>query len=568
MKTLFRSALLLSVLTISLPLHSLFAQRPAASVSNKARHVYVQNREAAIFPNIAMHPDPANNQTEMSIAIHPTNPNIVLAGSNTGQLNPRLNQGWYVTTDGGTSWVGDTLPNFNSDAYSADPAVTIDLQGNLFFASLRSPLTRGSSDDTTGIYVSRSTDNGNSWRRANIVSGVLATSGYDKDHLIVDVNPGSPYAGYVYSAFSNLPNVTCSVAWPIVFSQSTDHGQTFSGLSVISGSVAYHNHGVNLATGPGGELYATWVGYGNWCSMAGAQLVFNSSKNGGATWGQAASIRTITPDLTKGVISMRSFPSMALDRSSGPRRGWIYIVYPEKAPTTPDIFLIRSTDGGTSWSTPRKVNQDATNNDQFHSWMSVDPSTGALYVVYYDSRNFPANDSAEVYVSASFDGGDTFADMLVSDVPFLPGPVPNPYSYGFGEYIGISALKDTVWPCWYDNRTGTYQAYTTKIVYDFPFTGVQDLCGETVPRQFSLDQNYPNPFNPTTAISYQLATNSYVTLKALDMLGREVATLVNEKRPAGTHSVQWNAKGLPSGVYFCRMTAGGFVETKMMVLLK
>lgn len=90
----------------------------------------------------------------------------------------------------------------------------------------------------------------------------------------------------------------------------------------------------------------------------------------------------------------------------------------------------------------------------------------------------------------------------------------------------------------------------------------------SVPLAFSLYQNYPNPFNPSTAISFRLSAVSLVTLRVSNALGEEVATLVNEFRPAGTHTVQWNASSLPSGIYFYRLQAGTFVETKKMTLLR
>jgi len=89
-----------------------------------------------------------------------------------------------------------------------------------------------------------------------------------------------------------------------------------------------------------------------------------------------------------------------------------------------------------------------------------------------------------------------------------------------------------------------------------------------LPCVFSLQQNYPNPFNPTTVISYQLPVISKVTLKIYDVLGREVATLVNEEQSAGTKEVQWNASGFASGMYLVRMQANNFVETKKILLMK
>jgi photosystem II stability/assembly factor-like uncharacterized protein len=84
----------------------------------------------------------------------------------------------------------------------------------------------------------------------------------------------------------------------------------------------------------------------------------------------------------------------------------------------------------------------------------------------------------------------------------------------------------------------------------------------------NLKQNYPNPFNPTTKINYQIPELSFVTLKVYDVLGNEIATLVSEEKPAGSYEVEFSAMGLPSGIYFYKLQAGSFIETKKMVLLK
>ena len=83
-----------------------------------------------------------------------------------------------------------------------------------------------------------------------------------------------------------------------------------------------------------------------------------------------------------------------------------------------------------------------------------------------------------------------------------------------------------------------------------------------------LDQNYPNPFNPTTNIEFRIADFGFATLKVYDVLGREVATLVNETKVPGNYEVKFNAANLPSGIYFYRIQAGSFVEAKKMILLK
>ncbi|MDP2366422.1 MAG: T9SS type A sorting domain-containing protein [Ignavibacteria bacterium] len=101
-------------------------------------------------------------------------------------------------------------------------------------------------------------------------------------------------------------------------------------------------------------------------------------------------------------------------------------------------------------------------------------------------------------------------------------------------------------------------------------TGVEET--NLTVNNFSLSQNYPNPFNPSTKISWQSPVSGHQSLKVYDVLGDEVATLLNEEKAAGTYEVTFNAAaatgGLASGIYFYRLTAGNFIETKKMILLK
>jgi hypothetical protein len=97
-----------------------------------------------------------------------------------------------------------------------------------------------------------------------------------------------------------------------------------------------------------------------------------------------------------------------------------------------------------------------------------------------------------------------------------------------------------------------------------------------LPKDYSLYQNFPNPFNPSTTFRYSVPTQSKVVIKVYDILGNEIAILMDEEKPVGTYELTWNAEGLPSGVYFYQLRAvdplsgsgQGFVETKKMVLLK
>jgi hypothetical protein len=91
---------------------------------------------------------------------------------------------------------------------------------------------------------------------------------------------------------------------------------------------------------------------------------------------------------------------------------------------------------------------------------------------------------------------------------------------------------------------------------------------QNVPAGFKLFNNYPNPFNPSTTISFSLPSRSFVTLKVYDVIGRDVATIVSEDLKEGIHTRQWNAQGLSSGVYYYRIQAGYFTETKKLMVLK
>jgi hypothetical protein len=83
-----------------------------------------------------------------------------------------------------------------------------------------------------------------------------------------------------------------------------------------------------------------------------------------------------------------------------------------------------------------------------------------------------------------------------------------------------------------------------------------------------LEQNYPNPFNPSTTIHFSVPSSEFVTLKVFDVLGNEVATLVNEEQPAGNYEIEFSPAGLSSGIYFYKLHAGSFVETKKMILIR
>lgn len=106
-----------------------------------------------------------------------------------------------------------------------------------------------------------------------------------------------------------------------------------------------------------------------------------------------------------------------------------------------------------------------------------------------------------------------------------------------------------------------------KVTINYSTTEVQESPLQLL-QAFSLAQNYPNPFNPSTAIDFHVPVSSFVTVKVFDVLGKEVATLVNERKSPGAYRVNFNASGLADGVYFYRLQAGQFAQTRKLVLLR
>jgi hypothetical protein len=103
---------------------------------------------------------------------------------------------------------------------------------------------------------------------------------------------------------------------------------------------------------------------------------------------------------------------------------------------------------------------------------------------------------------------------------------------------------------------------------DFEFDGTTSVEDEDIPNEYVLHQNYPNPFNPSTTIKYAIRERSLVELRIYDILGSEVNVIVNEEQSAGNYEVDFSATSLPSGIYFYKLQAGSFVETKKMMLMK
>ncbi|NVO19586.1 MAG: T9SS type A sorting domain-containing protein [Bacteroidetes bacterium] len=407
-----------------------------------------------------------STQSENSIFVSPTNG---AAAINSNNSTPQPSTGSiygadeFNTSDSSSTW-GGTFQGAGG-GNSGDPTTAIDRSGRWYVGFI---------NNTSGQSVAYSDNQGVNW---TVKAVAAAPSGFnnmlDKNHMWIDNSESSPYEGNLYDAWTTFGGTNDS---QIGISRSTDRGNSWSSAVHISSAVnaGSHNQGVNIKTGPDGQVYVVWAIYDAYPADEDA-LGMARSLDGGATYLPATRIITNIKGIRNhGVTqSMRvnSFPSMAVDLSNGPHRGNIYIVWTNV--NTPgvntgsgvEVYLIKSSDQGLSWSTPVKVNTDplGTNKQHYLPWVTCDPSNGNVSIVFYDNRNVTST-QAEAWCAISIDAAETFTDFAVSDVAFTPSPIPNMASNYMGDYLGITANYGVVYPCWTDTRSGHCMTYVSPFL--------------------------------------------------------------------------------------------------------
>ncbi|MBK9181960.1 MAG: exo-alpha-sialidase [Ignavibacteria bacterium] len=198
-----------------------------------------------------------------------------------------------------------------------------------------------------------------------------------------------------------------------------------------------------------------------WNSGTEDALRYARSVDGGATWSAPRIIHTYKPFGTKstingqtnsrvkGVVRAECYPTLTIDNTGGARNGWLYLTW--AADNYPNVYFSRSTDNGTTWSPARIVHSDTT-NDQFWSWISLDPTSGEIAIMYSDSRDDVDNILVNTYVSWSSDGGTTWLDRRIGDD--VNDLRRNPFQGNTfaGDYSGCDFYNGVVYPSWVDMR--------------------------------------------------------------------------------------------------------------------
>jgi len=432
-------------------------------------------------------------------------------------------------------------------------------------------------------FVSKSTDGG-----VTFTDGVKV--GVNDPHIfgaITTDNSGSVYVAWCgMDGGDNLNG--------IYFSKSTDETATFSAPLKISDNgvfpqIATRGNNVYIF------FYMTNLNDENYPN-SNLGYYFARSTNGGETF---ESPFIITDNIING-ITLDSPNSMFVDNS-----GNIYCIWNDgRRVSSTDIYVAKSTDNGASFGTNIIVNELSGSSDKIRTAPNIAVSGSNVYVAWRQEDDGQGS-NRKILFAKSTDGGASFgaATEIASGGWGSPSLALNPngdiyiaYPNNTGTQNGIFCTRSNdqgntfpvtafinsvnanakdpsifvdanniLYSVWTDNRSGNDGVYFSKGT--ITITNIGEISG-VIPTQYELLQNYPNPFNPSTVIRYTLPVSGNISLKVFDVLGKEVAVLVNEHRSAGVHEQKFDGAGLASGIYYYRITAGNYFAAKKFALIK
>lgn len=421
-------------------------------------------------------------------------------------------------------------------------------------------------NNLSSIFYKRSVDGGTSWTPDVLISGTL-------DNLMdacVAVD-----GQIVHAAWAKL----ISGAYEIYYRRSTNGGTDWRPTVTIQSNVSIAVHNPSIAVS-GSYVYLSWQSKFN---SGEAFISFRASSNYGSQWN------------TLNQLTVGDFMREPAVCSNGPK---VYIVFPDDSYGNPELSLMRSTNGGTSFLSRQRL----TDNTGASLHPSIACSNDTVFAAWIDNTL----GTYQVYFKRSVNGGQTWQTdhKLTNSETSVQSPnicassqnVHLVWSGNFGSEIEIFYLKGIYggnsWQqttmitstefgsfdpsiavsgnalnvLWTDHTPSHYDIYYKRNPTGNTI-GINQI-GTQLPENFSLHQNYPNPFNPTTKIKFDIPRSGYVTLKIFDVLGKEVSVLVDEFIKPGVYETDFNASRLPSGVYFYKLISQGFSETKKMILLK
>ena len=395
-------------------------------------------------------PSPGN---ETSAAASNFDPNCILAGWNDYSTG-NTRSGFGLSDDGGDTWsnfiVRPPVP-FQSGTEGDPMTAYDDRTGNLWAGAI-------AFGGNGGVYVARKNAGASSFEPTVMAN---ASAGADKCWMAAGEDPNDANVTRLYIGYNQGLLV------------STDEGDSWTGPT------AFPEFGLGYLPriGPNGELYMTY-----WDASDGIKLL--RSFDGGVTLEGPIDIATrmdvwfIDGSRFPGRFRVAPICSSAVD----PNNGTIYVTWYDTtdvsgADSNVDIYMCKSMDQGTTWSTPTIVNSDsATPSDQFFSWIEVDGS-GRVHLLFYDTRSQPQNDNTtdaaaqpsalvEAYYSYSDDAGVTWTETILTDQPFDTA-IDGFGGTFIGDYLGMAVAGTTVHPFYVSTHEGTSNVYTHKITNGF-----------------------------------------------------------------------------------------------------
>lgn len=374
---------------------------------------------------------------EVSIAINPKNTNQIIAGAN-------LNSAYY-SADAGKTWQRTTVVCAPFGVYG-DPVVFWDTAQNAYFMHLSLPnpkLTPGGSW-VDRIVTNKSNNLGQSYDLCSAV-GKNGTKVQDKHWVAVD--PKSNVIHVSWTQFDKYESKDKKDSSIIRYSNSKDGGLTWAEpirISAFAGDCLDSDSTVEGAVpcvGPKGQVYIAWAGPKGLC--------FNKSTDGGKTFLKQEKI--INPIKNgwdynvDGIFRANGLPFTACDNSNGPHKGRVYICWSDEknGVKNKDVFIVYSDDEGENWCEPILITYHPNHKEQFMPSITVDQTTGYVYVIYYGRQNFMEGDLTDVFLAVSKNGGLKFEHYKLNNQAFNPNKL-----VFFGDYIGVSAVNGIVRPIW------------------------------------------------------------------------------------------------------------------------
>ena len=380
--------------------------------------------------------------SEPSIAINTSNPQELVTAF---QSNASVG----YSTDGGETWnvaAGTAPSNYKS---SGDVSITYDRQGHailcfIAFDQLGTWKYWAHNATRNGVFVRRSLDGGKTWEAKTIpVIEHESQPGIpfeDKPYIVADNQPQSPYFGNLYVGWSQ-DRINDAA---IVLSRSTDGGLTWSAPVQINdrpGLPRDDNGTVEGFSGvvtPDGALHVIWSDTDH--------VVYAVSHDGGRTFSHNKIVANTGPShfFIFNAGHANGYPQIDAATVKGRKQSQLYVTWSDYTNGDVDVFCITSSNGGRSWGRAVRVNSDAVHNgaDQLFQWLAVDPTSGAVNVMFYDRRRDPKNREVEVVLARSTDEGKTFQNYLLSEQPY------DPHGSSIGDYLALAAYGGRVYGSW------------------------------------------------------------------------------------------------------------------------